>query len=132
MYKCCITGKIVPRHTPANKVILEIQPVTYKIMYQGGISKRGRGPEGPRVLRYGKGWEIKREGLVSPQAMHKVPKLEDLIEGLAGQEPVERVNMLAKRPKKKGGYRKRSQGPVARLKIVKEEDVSARLKARTA
>jgi len=129
MYKCCITNKIVPRYTPANKVILEIQPVTYKIMYQGG-PRKGRGPEGPRVLRYSKGWEIRREGFVSPEAMHKVPKLEDLIEGLSSQEPVERLNMLAKRPKKKGKYRKPS-GPVASLKIVKEEDVPARLKART-
>jgi len=114
MYKCCITGKTVPPHTPAHKVILEIRPVKYKHLFAGNS---GKGET--RIVSESRGWEVVREGFVSPKALSQVPKLEELLETLDQRKLVERTYYLKKRPKKK--YFRRKQTKVYRLKIVRQD-----------
>ena len=111
MYKCSITKRIVPAGTPAEKVVVEIRPVVYQIMWNKG--------EVEKMITQSKGWEIVREVLVSPKAASTMPTIEDLIEKAKGLEPTVRVQYLDKRPrwKRPSNFRRKYKG---RLKVVKE------------
>lgn len=91
MYKCYVTKRCVPKRTPAEKVVLEIRPVIYKIMWAGG--------EIEKMITQTKGWETVREVIVSPKEASKLPSIEQLIERAKNQEPVIKIQYLKRRPK---------------------------------
>jgi hypothetical protein len=91
MYRCEITKRVVPPGIPATKIPVEIRKVIYKIVWAGG--------EMERMITQSEGWEIVREVLVSPKEVSKLPTIEQLMEGLKKQVPVERIQYLKSRPK---------------------------------
>lgn len=105
MYKCYVTKHCVPRRTPAEKVVIEIRPVIYKVMWAGGDIEK--------MVTQTRGWEIIKEVLVSPKAVSQLPTIEQLIEKIRHQEPVIRTQYLKRRPRWGKRPQERRRGTMA-------------------
>lgn len=112
MFKCAITGNTVSGRLPV-RAILQVRPVTYKILLQTN----------DRIVKQTTGWEIVREALVDPKIVHTLPTIEQLLEKAKSLESVERTEYLKKRPKRVWAPRPKrinKDDYTFRLKIVKK------------